>query len=262
MGALDGKVAVVTGAGRGIGAAVAYGFAQEGADLVLVSRTKSQLEANKARIEALGRKAIAIEMDVSNAAQVEAMAKQALETFGKVDVLVSNAAPPSVVSPIEDMPLDKWRHIQSVNVEGAILLLQALGPNMLERGSGSVIMVSSTLGMNGNPYSTAYGASKAALNHLTKSVAAEWGPRGVRVNGLVPGPVDTERVKHVTSIPEVYEHILSLMPLRKYPVAEDMVGPAVFLAGDASAMITGHLLVVDAGLGSLCREAGNQGKKA
>jgi len=192
---------------------------------VVVSRTRSQLDASKERIEALGRKCLPIEMDVSDAAAVRAMADEALRTFGKVDILVSNAAPPSVVAPIENLPLEKWRHIQAVNVEGTILLLQALGPQMLQRGRGNVIVVSSTLGMNGNPNSAAYGASKAALNHLTRTVAAEWGPRGVRVNALVPGPVNTERVKAVTSNQSIYDELVSMMPLRRFPVAEDMVGP-------------------------------------
>ncbi|WP_157995370.1 SDR family NAD(P)-dependent oxidoreductase [Peristeroidobacter soli] len=253
---LKGKTAIVTGAGRGIGAAIALGMARAGANVVVCSRNQDQLDRMAAQIEQLGTKALAIATDMSSPDSVRAMVERTLQTFGHIDVLVSNAAGSSVIAPIEKVPLVDWRALQAVNVEGTVSLLQAAGPHMLERGSGSVIIVSSTLGMNGNPNSSAYGASKAALNHLTKTVAAEWGSRGVRVNGLLPGPTATERVKAVTDDPAKYQAIAALMPLGRWPTGEDMVGPALFLASEAAAFVTGQLLVVDGGLSAVCREAG------
>jgi NAD(P)-dependent dehydrogenase (short-subunit alcohol dehydrogenase family) len=253
---LKGKTAIVTGAGRGIGAALALGMARAGANVVLASRNQSQLDGIRTRIEQDGGAALAVATDMSDPEGVHALVRRALEAYGRVDVLVSNAAASSIIAPLISVPLADWRALQAVNVEGTICLLQAAGPHMLARGSGSVIIVSSTLGMNGNPNSSAYGASKAALNHLTRTVAAEWGPRGVRVNGLLPGPTATERVKAVTDDPAKYQAISALMPLGRWPTAQDMVGPALFLASDASGFVTGQLLVVDGGLSAVCREAG------
>lgn len=253
---LKGKTAIVTGAGRGIGAAIALGMGRAGANVVLASRNQEQLDMVAAQIRQAGSSALAVATDMSSPASVRSMVERALQEFGRIDVLVSNAAGSSIIAPIEKVPLADWRALQVVNVEGTVALLQAAGPHMLERGSGSVIIVSSTLGMNGNPNSSAYGASKAALNHLTKTVASEWGSRGVRVNGLLPGPTATERVKAVTDDPAKYRAIAALMPLGRWPTGEDMVGPALFLASEASAFVTGQLLVVDGGLSAMCREAG------
>lgn len=253
---LKGKTALITGSGRGIGAALALGMSQAGANIVLASRNQTQLDEVRTRIEAAGGSAIAVATDMSDPASVKSLVQRALDNYRHIDILVSNAAASSIIAPLIDVPLAGWRALQAVNVEGTISLLQAAGPHMLKRGSGSVIIVSSTLGMNGNPNSSAYGASKAALNHLTRTVAAEWGPSGVRVNGLLPGPTATERVKAVTDDPAKYRAIAALMPLGRWPSAEDMIGPALFLASEASAFITGQLLIVDGGLSAVCREAG------
>jgi NAD(P)-dependent dehydrogenase (short-subunit alcohol dehydrogenase family) len=253
---LEGKTAIVTGGGRGIGAALARGMARAGATVVVASRTADQLQRVVEQIVAEGGRAIPVVTNMGDPESVKQLVREALNAFGQIDILVSNAAANSIIAPILDVKLPDWRALQAVNVEGTIALLQAAGPHMLARKSGCVIIVSSTLGMNGNPNSSAYGASKAALNHLTKTVAAEWGPGGVRVNGLIPGPTATERVKVVLDDPHKYRAIEALMPLGRWPLAEDMVGPALFLASEASSCITGHLLVVDCGLSAVCREAG------
>jgi NAD(P)-dependent dehydrogenase (short-subunit alcohol dehydrogenase family) len=253
---LKGRTALITGGARGIGRAIAEGFAREGANVVITARSGGLLDEVAATIETLGVEALAIAADVGERDAVFDIVRRTENRFGGIDILVNNAAAPSVNGPLVDFPIEAWRHIQSVNTEAALSLMQAAGPGMLSRGSGSVIIVSSTLGMNGNPNSSAYGASKAALNHMTRTAAAEWGPSGVRVNGLIPGPTATERVEMVTSDAAKSELIVNLMPIRRWPTAEDMVGPAVFLASDASAAVTGHLLVVDGGLGAIAREAG------
>lgn len=253
---LAGQVALVTGSGRGIGAAIALGLARAGATVALSSRSPDQLAAVKAQIEALGGTAEALVADLSEPDGAERLVARTIAAFGRLDVLVANAAAPSVIAPIVDMPIDGWRQVQAINLDATFALLKFAGPHMLARGSGSVIIVSSTLGLAGNPNSSAYGASKAALNHLARTAAAEWGPRGVRVNALLPGPTATERVRAVTDDPVLYAAIAGLMPLGRWPTAEDMVGPALFLASDASACITGQLLIVDSGIGAVAREAG------
>jgi len=253
---LNGRTALVTGAGRGIGAAIARALANDGASVILASRTIEQLEKVASEIEARGGCALAVATDMANPGEVRRLVDRGLDRFGGLDMLVSNAAADSLITPLIDMPLAGWRKLHSVNVEGTITLLQSAGPHLLKQRSGSVLIVSSTLGLNGNPYSSAYGGSKAILNHITRTVAAEWGPSGVRVNALLPGPVATERVRSVTEDTEKYAAIRTLMPLRRWPIAEDMVGPALFLLTDASACVTGHLLVVDCGLSAVAREAG------
>lgn len=258
MAMLQGKVALVTGGGKGIGAAIARGFALEGAAVAVVSRTRDQLDATVASIEQAGGVGLAIPADLSAPDAPRAIVAEVLDRLGRLDILVCNAAGASVVAPVVEMPIEKFRALHAINLESTILLLQAAGPHMIERGSGKVIIVSSTLGLNGNPGSSAYGSSKAALNHLARTVAWEWGAYGINVNALVPGPVATERVQHVLDQPGIRDHILDLMAIREYPAADDMIGPALFLASDMSRSITGHLLVADNGISAVAREAGNQ----
>lgn len=248
---LAGQVALVTGSGRGIGAAIAIGLARAGAAIMLSSRSADQLAAVKARIENAGGTADTEVTDLGEPDGAERLIARTIAAFGRLDVLVANAAAPSIIAPIVDLPIDGWRRVQAVNLDATFALLKFAGPHMLAQGSGSVIIVSSTLGLAGNPNSSAYGASKAALNHLARTAAAEWGSRGVRVNALLPGPTATERVQAVTDDPVLYDAVAALMPLGRWPTAEDMVGPALFLASDASACITGQLLIVDSGIAAL-----------
>ncbi|MFH5824676.1 SDR family NAD(P)-dependent oxidoreductase [Georgenia sp. AZ-5] len=255
-GALAGKAALVTGAGRGIGRAIALAFAEEGADVVVTSRTASELQETAALVEALGRRALPVVTDMSDRDQIFSLVDRALGAFGQLDVVVSNAAPASRGGALVDMPIEHLQTMLTVNIEGTVSLLQAAGPHMLRRGSGSVIIVSSTLGLKGNPFSVPYGATKAALNHLTQSLAGEWGPDGVRVNALLPGPVETERVRPVTDDPVKRAQIAELFATKRWPRMEEITEPAVFLASDASTFVNGHLLVVDGGLSALARESG------
>lgn len=245
---LEGKKAVVTGAGRGIGAAIALAFAREGADVVLAARSKAQLDDVAAQIQALGRKALVVPTDLGNRDQVKALADATLK-FGGADIVVSNAAISGPYAPMRETPWDDWRAVQSTNLDGPLTLLLALAPHMIEKKSGSVIIVASIRGLNGVPLGGAYAASKAALISLTKSLACEWGPFGVRVNAICPGPVDTQLVRDaIGENKEVWDKFANLAPLKGWAQAEDCAGPAVFLAGPAARMVTGHALVVDGGL--------------
>jgi NAD(P)-dependent dehydrogenase (short-subunit alcohol dehydrogenase family) len=252
---LAGKVALVTGAGRGIGEAIALKFASEGADLVLAARTQTQLDDVKRKIETLGRRAIAVPTDMSDSAQAIALAKKALDTFGHVDIVVSNAGMSSTL-PIAEVPAAIWREIQATNLEGPLAMLQTLAPSMFERHSGNVIFISSIRGTSGVPYGGPYAASKAAINSVTKTLACEWGPQGIRVNAILPGPVDTDMVRgFFKGNKKLYDYYGNLAPLKGWTQAEDCAGPALFLASDAAKAVTGHTLVVDGGLTAQLQDA-------
>lgn len=247
-GRLAGKTALVTGAGRGIGEAIALKFAREGADLVLAARTRSQLAQVQKKIEELGRRAIVTPTDMADDAQAVSLAKIALEEFGHVDIVVSNAGTSSNV-PLANVGSDVWRGIQATNLEGPLAMLQTLAPAMFERRSGSVIFVSSIRGTGGVPYGGPYAASKAAINSITKTLACEWGPQGIRVNAILPGPVDTEMVRvFFKGNQKLMDYYGNLAPLKRWTEAGDCAGPALFLASDDARAVTGHLLVVDGGL--------------
>jgi NAD(P)-dependent dehydrogenase (short-subunit alcohol dehydrogenase family) len=246
-GALAGKVALVTGAGRGIGEAIALKFASEGADLVLAARTQAQLDEVKKKIEGMGRRAVAVATDMQDSQQAVALAEAALKAFGHVDIVVSNAGASANV-PISDVTSEVWRTIQATNLEGPIAMLQKLAPQMFARHSGNVIFISSIRGTGGVPYGGAYAASKAAINSVTKTLACEWGPQGVRVNAILPGPVDTDMVRgFFKGNKKLYDYYGGLSPIKRWTLAEDCAGPALFLASDAAAAVTGHCLVVDGG---------------
>ena len=248
-GLLVGRHALVTGAGRGIGAAIALKFAQAGADVALAARSVSQLEEVKTKIEKLGRKALVIPTDMGNRGQVLKLVDSALSGFGGIDVVVSNAGMSGPFGPLRDVSPEAWRAVQETNLEGPLTMLQALAPHLLARRSGSVIMVASIRGLNGVPLGAPYAASKAALVSITKSFACELGPFGIRVNAICPGPVDTDMIREAIGSDEgLREKFANLAPLKRWTLAEDCAGPALFLASEESRAITGQVLIVDGGL--------------
>src|SRR3984957_3916533 len=227
---LAGKVALVTGAGRGIGEAIALKFASEGADLVLAARTESQLDEARKKIDGMGRRAIVAPTDMADRGQAIALAKKGLEVFGRVDIDVSNAATSSN-GPLASVGADVWREIQATNLEGPLAMLQTLAPGMFEQRSGNVIFISSIRGIGGVPYGGPYAASKAAINSVMKTLACEWGPHGIRVNAILPGPVDTKMVRvFFKGNQKLRDYYGNLAPLRRWTEAEDCAGPALFLA--------------------------------
>jgi NAD(P)-dependent dehydrogenase (short-subunit alcohol dehydrogenase family) len=248
-GLLEGRHALVTGAGRGIGAAIALKFAQAGADVALAARSVSQLDEVKTKIEKLGRKALVIPTDMGNRGQVLKLVDSALAGFGGIDVVVSNAAMSGPFGPLRDVSPEAWRAVQETNLEGPLAMLQALAPHLMAKRSGSVIMVASIRGLNGVPLGAPYAASKAALVSITKSFACELGPFGIRVNAICPGPVDTEMIREAIGTDEgLREKFANLAPLKRWTLAEDCAGPALFLASEESRAITGQVLIVDGGL--------------
>jgi dehydrogenase/reductase SDR family protein 4 len=245
---LAGRTALVTGAGRGIGAAIAILFARAGADLVLSSRSTAELSAVQNEIAALGRKAVVIPADMGNQAQVLDLVEQTLSRNGVPDIVVSNAAFAGSFVPVHTVDFAEWRAVQSTNLEGPLTMLQALAPHLLARRSGSIIFVASIRGLNGVPVGGAYAASKAALLSLTKTLALEWGPSNIRVNAICPGPVDTKMVRDTLPSQEIFDKYADIAPLKGWTMPQDCAGPALFLASDAARKITGQALVVDGGL--------------
>jgi len=255
-GALAGKKAIVTGAGRGIGAAIARAFAREGADVALAARSRAELQAMSDKLAALGRKGLVVPTDMADAAQVKRLVQTSIAELGAVDIAVSNAALPGGFAPLHEVSFAAWREVQSVNLEGPLTLLQAVAPHLLARRTGSVIIVSSIRGTNGVPLGGVYAASKAALNSIARTLACEWGPYGVRVNAICPGPVDTPMTRTALGDNKpLWDYYGQIAPIKRWTSAEDCAAPAVFLASEAARAITGHLLVVDGGLSATLQDA-------
>jgi 2-deoxy-D-gluconate 3-dehydrogenase len=244
---LDGKVAVVTGGGRGLGAAAAWALAEAGADVALLARSEEQLVGTAREIEdATGRKVLSCICDVSDEASVDEAASLTVATFGRVDVLVNNAgiAP---VAPLLDLELAELRRVLDVNVIGAFLCARAFGAHMIAQRKGTVINLASTAGLAGEPDLTAYCASKHAVIGLTKALAVEWARHGVTVNAIAPGYFRTDLNKHVLDDVKIGPKIVGHIPLRRVGQPEELGPLIVYLASDAAAYMTGSVVVLDGG---------------
>jgi NAD(P)-dependent dehydrogenase (short-subunit alcohol dehydrogenase family) len=244
---LTGKTAFVTGASRGIGRAIAVGLAEAGADVALVARTADGLADTAEAIDAIGRKAFVIPADVTSQEAVAAAVTAAIEQLGQVDVVVNNAGGSNFMVSFRDLRLPGWEKIIRLNLDSAVYVCHAFAPHLLERGQGSVINVASVAGVAASPLLAPYGAAKAGLISLTKSLAVEWAPSGVRVNALCPGWTATELNRNLWEHPEAGPATVANVAMRRWAAPEEMAGPAVFLASDASSYVTGHVLLVDGG---------------
>jgi NAD(P)-dependent dehydrogenase (short-subunit alcohol dehydrogenase family) len=248
MGMLDGKIAIVTGAARGLGAAYARAFAQEGA-AVCVSDVLDPA-ATVAAIEQAGGRAIGLVADVADLAACESMVARTVEAFGGLDVLVNNAAT-FVDLPRRtflDIGTEEWDRVMAINVRGSFNCAKAAVPALRRRGSGSIVNIASTTALKGIPFTLHYVTSKGAIIAMTRAMAREVGDSGIRVNALAPGLTLSEAVaaQHEAFAPYV-EASLRGRALKRDQMPDDLVGAAVFLASDASAFMTGQTLVVDGG---------------
>ena len=245
MGQLDQQIAVVTGAGRGIGQGIARAYAAEGADVVCISRTAANAEKVAREVEGLGRRAWALAVDVADPVAVRAAADQILGECGRVDILVNNAGVTRDTL-LMRMTDDDWNLVLDTNLKGAFLWIRALTRAWVKQRSGRIINISSILGLIGNAGQCNYSASKAGLIGLTKSVARELGSRGITANAIAPGFIDTDMT---AVLPETLrQELLKRIPLATLGRVEDVAAAAVFLAGTGGRYITGHVLVVDGGL--------------
>jgi len=243
---IDGKVAIVTGAGRGIGAACARGLAEAGADVVLASRTREQLDEVAAEIRAMGRRAIVVPTDVVDNDAVAALVPAAVEEFGRVDIVINNAGGTAPRPFLDTSPgyLERSFHF---NVTTAFVLTKAAVPVMLEQGGGAVVNISSTIGRLRDRGFVAYGTAKAALTHMTRLMAADLAPK-IRVNGIAVGSIATSALETVLTDDGLRTEMVSGTPLKRLGEPEDIAIGAVYLASPAASFVTGKLFEIDGGL--------------
>jgi NAD(P)-dependent dehydrogenase (short-subunit alcohol dehydrogenase family) len=243
---LSGKVSVVTGANRGIGRALVTALAEAGSDVVLLVRDTGGSAEVTTELERLGVTATAVSADVTQADQVRRAVDEITDRLGKVDVLVNNAGA-CIHRPSLEIPEEEWAFVMDVNVNGVWHCSQEFGRQMVAQHSGAIINIGSISAniVNRPQWQPAYNASKAAVHQLTKSLAAEWAPYGVRVNALAPGYIKTEMAP--VDKPEFKRHWIDDAPMRRYAMPSELGPSVVYLASDASSFMTGTVLVIDGG---------------
>ncbi|MBU2643556.1 3-oxoacyl-ACP reductase FabG [bacterium] len=241
---LKGKVAIVTGAGRGIGKAIALGMADAGADLAIAARTTDQVETTAGEIRKKGCQAIAITADVRFKDQVEKMVADTVRHFGRIDILVNNAGGMFAV-PTMEMSENQWNVTISENLTSVFFCSQAVGKIMMTQKSGAIVNIASIVGIVAQPLNAAYAASKAGVINLTKTMATDLAAYNIRVNGIAPGLIVTPGTEWLYEDPK---GAISEIPLARGGTPEDIAGGVIYLASDASRYVTGETIVIDGGL--------------
>lgn len=243
---LDGKVAIVTGAGRGLGAAMAKGLAAAGAALVVADIDFDAAAVVAQSIEEIGAKAHPVKVDVGDAASVKNMVDAAVQTFGTVDILVNNAGI-NRRGPCIEMSEEDWDAVIRVNLKGVFLCSREVGKILVQKGSGKVINIASLLATVAQPDRGPYTASKGAVAQFTKVLALEWAPYNINVNAIAPGYVATELNTKLMEDKQVYDELTSRIPMGRWAEPEELTGTVVFLASNASSYMTGQLVNIDGG---------------
>ena len=243
---LDGRVALVTGGGRGLGLGMALTLAHFGADVALASRTESEIEEAAGMIRALGRRALALPVDVSDVGAVRAMVRKTAEHFGRLDILV-NAAGINIRQPVDTFTEADWDRLMAINLKGAFFACQEAAPLLRRQGKGKIINVGSIAFEIIVPNVALYAISKGGMRQMTRSLAVEWARDNICVNAIAPGRFWTRMTDAVFSDPGLYESAVSPIPMGRPGTAADLAGATALLASDASDYITGQTLVVDGG---------------
>ena len=244
---LAGRVAVVTGAGSGLGQAVSIGFAEHGADLVCLDLNQGAAEATAALVRKKGRQAFASGCDVTELSQLESAVERAVDRYARIDVLFNSAGVTKRI-PVQETVPDDWRWIVDVNLVGTFLACKAVGEIMMAQGKGSVINMASIAAFSGiGRGNTAYTASKGGVAALTRELAIEWASHNIRVNALAPVQIKTPLISAILDDPDTMSRLTAKIPMGRFGEPEELVGPAVFLASDASSLVTGVTLPVDGG---------------
>lgn len=244
---LKDRTALVTGASRGIGRAIALGFAEAGADVAIAARTESDLETLAKEIDAVGRRALVIPTDVRDRQSIQAMVDRTVDEFGKLDILVNNAGGSNFMSPIVGLRPEGWTKILSLNLDSVFHGTQIGAQAMLASGGGSIIQIASVAGLRGSPALSFYSAAKGGVRLMTQSVAKELAASNIRVNSIAPGWIDTPLNEWLTSDEGALNEAEKMIPMARIGRADEIVGAAIFLASDASSYVTGATIVVDGG---------------
>jgi 2-deoxy-D-gluconate 3-dehydrogenase len=241
---LTGKVAMVTGAGTGLGQGFALGFAGAGADVVLVDRTEQNESCD--RVKALGRRAFPIVADLSQMTAIQQVVETALKEFGHIDILMNNAG---IIrrTPAVDFSEQDWDDVMNINAKTVFFLSQAVARDMMKRKGGKIINIASLLSFSGGITVPSYAASKGAVAQVTKALANEWGQYGLNINAIAPGYMVTNNTANLRKDPVRTKSIDERIPAGRWGMPEDLQGAAVFLASKASDYVNGHVLVVDGG---------------
>jgi NAD(P)-dependent dehydrogenase (short-subunit alcohol dehydrogenase family) len=258
---LSGQVAIVTGTSRGLGQYLARALAKSGADLVLTSRRRDSLLDFESEIKALGRRTIALELDVRDQQSIEEMVAKAVEAFGHIEILVNNAGC-NVRKPALDVTWDDWNLILDTNLRGSFFVAQAVARHMIPRGYGRIISIGSVTSVAGYAGLGPYGASRGGIRQLTMSLADDWGKHGITVNCLAPGWFRTEQNKVMYEDKDWVEYICDRIPMKRPGQPNDLDGAIVFLASESSRYVTGQTLLVDGGISTGATRALVQKKNA
>lgn len=243
---LSGKVAVVTGASRGIGGALALALAEAGADLALVARTEEALNSMAGRVRELGRRALAVPADVTSVASIQTMVDRVVEEYGHIDILL-NAAGVQCRKPILEVTEEEWDYVNSVNLKAVYFCSQAVARQMLKQGKGKIIHIGSLTSSIGIANVSIYCATKTGVLGLTRVMSREWSKHGICVNAIGPGYFNTEMTQRLYKDPVLHQWIVDRTPMGRWGELDDLTGAAVFLASEASDFITGELINVDGG---------------
>ncbi|MFM7499779.1 MAG: SDR family NAD(P)-dependent oxidoreductase [Actinomycetota bacterium] len=246
IGDLSGKSAVVTGANRGIGAAIALGLAKAGADIIATSRQMSAAEEIGREVTALGRKFTPIAADLSDRKQSSEFASRVLDLVPRVDILINNAGI-TARYPAAEIPLEEWDRVMEVNLNSQFILAQGFGRHMIDNGAGRIIFIASIMSFQGGLKIPPYAASKHAIIGLTKALSNEWSALGVNVNAIAPGYIATDHNTALRSDPVRMPEVSSRIPIGRWGVSDDVVGSAVFLSGSGAKYISGSVITVDGG---------------
>ena len=243
---IKGKVALITGASRGIGQAIAVGFARAGADVIVASRKLPDLEKVAQEIRGMGRKSLAVEAHVARMEEIKNLLSKIKEEFGKIDILVNNAGTNPTMASALDVDERAWDSIMNLNLKGLFFLSQAAARVMKEKGGGKIINVASTAGITPDLLPI-YSISKAAVIMATKVMAQQWAQYNIRVNAIAPGLTKTRFSEALWNNPDILKMAMSKTPMGRVAEPEEMVGAAIYLASDASSYVTGQVIALDGG---------------
>ena len=244
---LKGKVAMVTGASRGLGKAMALGMAEAGADVILVSRNEVLMNETALQINELGRKALVTTADIMDPQEIKDVVNKGIEHFGSIDILINNAGISGTIKLFSQYTDPEYAEIVNTNMLGTVNSTRHVAEHMIKNGGGKIINIASVLGTIGTYYSCIYSMTKAAIIQMTKNLALEWARYHININTIAPGAFDTDMIKSQLALPNAKEALLKNIPLRRFGIPDDIVGLAILLASPAAEYITGALFPIDGG---------------